>query len=162
MEFIPAVKRVFFSKNYFKFSGRASRSEYWFSLLGFWLIITALMVLGFLAALALGLTDSSTGNMELAGALLIFVPYCLFFLYGFIPVLAVTCRRIHDLNHSGLWLILILVIYCIPLLGAVVGIGTVIWYSIKGTTGPNRFGEDPLAIDINPTDIYEDNQKKLD
>jgi len=55
------------------------------------------------------------------------------------PSLAIATKRWHDRNKSGWWTLIIL----IPLVGA-------IWYLVelgflRGTEGPNRFGEDPLA-----------------
>ncbi len=46
-------------------------------------------------------------------------------------------RRLHDLDRSAWWLLIIFTIVGIILL--------IIWDCIKGTTGTNRFGPDPLA-----------------
>ena len=59
----------------------------------------------------------------------------------FVPALAVQARRLHDTNSSGWWLL----IAFIPYLGGVI---MTVWYCIKGTTGPNRFGPDPLNPDM--------------
>jgi uncharacterized membrane protein YhaH (DUF805 family) len=49
----------------------------------------------------------------------------------------VAARRLHDGNRSGWWqLIAFTVIGLIPL---------IYWLIKKGTEGPNRFGEDPVA-----------------
>ena len=48
-----------------------------------------------------------------------------------LPGLAVAARRLHDLNQSAWWLLLYVFI-----------LGAFFW---KGTTGPNRFGPDPLG-----------------
>ena len=54
-------------------------------------------------------------------------------------IIASTClviRRLHDVDKSGWWyLIIFTIIGIIPLL---------IWYCSKGTNGDNRFGKDPL------------------
>ena len=54
-------------------------------------------------------------------------------------IIASTClviRRLHDVDKSGWWyLIIFTIIGMIPLL---------IWYCSKGTDGDNRFGKDPL------------------
>ncbi len=55
----------------------------------------------------------------------------------FLPSLAVSVRRLHDRDYSGWWILL-----------AFTGIGyilLIIWYCMRGTAGPNRFGPDPLA-----------------
>jgi uncharacterized membrane protein YhaH (DUF805 family) len=54
-----------------------------------------------------------------------------------LPGVAVSVRRLHDLDRSGWWLLLTLT-----------GIGIIlllIWDCMRGTPGPNRFGPDPLA-----------------
>ena len=54
-------------------------------------------------------------------------------------IIASTClviRRLHDVDRSGWWyLIVFTIVGMIPLL---------IWYCTKGTEGDNRFGVDPL------------------
>jgi uncharacterized membrane protein YhaH (DUF805 family) len=60
-------------------------------------------------------------------------------LYGLavlIPNLAVTIRRLHDLDKSGWFIFLGL----IPLVGPII---LLVFYCTEGTRGPNRFGPDP-------------------
>ena len=55
----------------------------------------------------------------------------------FSPGLAVSVCRLHDLDWTGWWLLIVLTI---------IGINVpIIWDCIKGTAGANRFGPDPLA-----------------
>ncbi len=77
-------------EKYATFSGRASRSEYWW----FWL---ATFVIGWVAGLI-----SST----LAGII---------WLVLLIPSIAVGVRRMHDSEHSGWWIIcpIVNIIFCI-------------------------------------------------
>ena len=59
----------------------------------------------------------------------------------FMPSIAVSIRRLHDLNKSGWWLLLALtIIGIIPLF---------IWIVSKGTQGKNRFGDYPLKLKRN-------------
>jgi uncharacterized membrane protein YhaH (DUF805 family) len=54
-----------------------------------------------------------------------------------VPTLSVSVRRLHDIDMRGWWLLL-----------SLTGVGNillVIWWCIRGTGGPNRFGPDPLA-----------------
>jgi uncharacterized membrane protein YhaH (DUF805 family) len=62
----------------------------------------------------------------------------LFGLAVLLPGLAVTVRRLHDLDRTGWWIFLGL----IPLVGAII---LIIWFCSKGTDGLNRFGADPLG-----------------
>ncbi len=53
-----------------------------------------------------------------------------------LPNLAVTVRRLHDLDKSGWWVLICL----IPLVGLVV---LIYWFIQPGTSGPNRYGPEP-------------------
>ena len=89
MSFMEAVKSCF--SGYVNFSGRASRSEFWwFELFG---ILCALVVWP--------LGDFVAGLISLALLL---------------PSLAVCVRRLHDTGKTGLWLL----IFFIPFIGALV------------------------------------------
>jgi len=131
MNFFEAV--VSCMKKYVTFSGRASRSEYWFFFL-FRFIIG--MVGGLLDKTALQdyQFHVPVGNaLAPVGPLAIILP--IFFL---LPGLAVTIRRFHDVNRSGWWIFISATIIGIffPIL---------YWLCKKGTEGENRFGSDPLA-----------------
>ena len=54
-----------------------------------------------------------------------------------LPGVAVSVRRLHDLDRTGWWLLVVFTGIGIILL--------VIWDCMKGTNGPNRYGADPLA-----------------
>ena len=66
-----------------------------------------------------------------------------------IPTIAVTARRLHDLDKSGWWWLLNLV----PVIG---GIVLLVWIVKSGTEGPNRFGEDPRQEGANRSDNLQD------
>ena len=120
MSFTQAIASGF--QNYVNFSGRAVRSEYWFWILFF-----------ILAVVAAGLIDFALFSN--AG---IYPVYSLVSLGLFLPSLAVSIRRLHDLDRSGWWILLSF----FPLVG---GIILLVWYCMRGTIGPNRFGPDPLG-----------------
>ena len=107
---------VCFTK-YVKFSGRASRSEYWWFLL-FYLGIN---VIGIYLIPMLIINPLISGIASLA-------PIALF-----LPAISVAIRRLHDLDRSGHWYWLIF----IPLIGSLI---MLIWFCLKGTEGENRFG----------------------
>jgi hypothetical protein len=73
-------------KKYATFSGRASRSEYWF----FYLFYIIIYVIGMVVESSAGITNLST----------------LFVLPILLPQLAVSVRRMHDTDHSG-WFLLV-------------------------------------------------------
>ncbi|MDO3435513.1 DUF805 domain-containing protein [Rhizobium sp. CBN3] len=76
-----------FFKNYVNFSGRASRSEFWYS---------ALFI--FLVAIVLYVVDrSETLNL-------------IWSLATFLPSIAMAARRLHDINRSGWWQLLALLV----------------------------------------------------
>lgn len=105
--FPVAVKRFF--KKYATFSGRASRSEYWW-----WMLVSILVTLG-LTALSGGLTaeagsEPGTGNILFSFVLLIWA------LGTIVPSIALTVRRLHDSNKSG-WLYLL---GLIPIVGGLI------------------------------------------
>lgn len=94
---VEAVKRVF--KKYAVFSGRASRSEYWW-----WALASAIASAVLNAISPTVVNGQSTGTSALGG---------LWFLATVVPGLAVAARRLHDANLSA-WLLLLALI---PILG---------------------------------------------
>jgi len=109
---------------YASFGGRASRSEYWFFTLFHLLTILLAMVVSYLAMLAIPALGFILYSIVVFGTLL--------------PHLAVSVRRLHDVNRTGWWYLFGIV----PLLGAIV---LLVWFCTDGTRGPNRFGADPKA-----------------
>ncbi|MBN9612516.1 MAG: DUF805 domain-containing protein [Actinobacteria bacterium] len=107
--FGQAVRR--YVKNYAKFSGRASRSEYWWSRLFLLLLFAAPWLLYMVGAFVLGFGNavqgegSGTGAVAtgfggitmVLGGLLLFVVFC----GTIIPSLAITWRRLHDADLAG-------------------------------------------------------------
>lgn len=107
--------------NYAKFSGRASRSEFWHFVLFAILISVILNFLGNIFDLKLTFMIIDT-----------------IFRFGIlIPSIALTTRRLHDLDKSGWWQLISL----IPLIG---GLYLFVLFCMRGTIGANRFGDDPL------------------
>jgi uncharacterized membrane protein YhaH (DUF805 family) len=120
MNFTQAIQSGF--QNYVGFSGRAVRSEYWYWYLFFVLVAIATALIDFVL---FPRVDISPVNTLAELALLL-------------PSVAVSVRRLHDLDRTGWWLFIIL----IPLIGAIV---LLVWFCMRGTVGPNRFGPDPLG-----------------
>jgi uncharacterized membrane protein YhaH (DUF805 family) len=119
MNFTQAIASGF--QNYVNFSGRAVRSEYWF-----WTLFTILVsIVAGLIDLALFRSLDFSPLQSLVGLGLL------------LPSLAVSIRRLHDLDRIGWWFLLVFTI-----IGAIV---LLVWNCMRGTIGPNRFGPDPLG-----------------
>ena len=137
---LPEAVKVCFKK-YFNFKDRASRSEYWYFAL-FGVIVYAI------------------------GIGMIFISYKLIWLLAvisialIIPFIAVTARRLHDINKSG-WFQLLSVPAGIleavfhaqkslEILFMIIGWGCALYlfvlYIQEGDRNSNRFGENPLKI----------------
>jgi uncharacterized membrane protein YhaH (DUF805 family) len=121
---IDWYKKVVF-ENYANFSGRASRSEYWYFVLCNFLIIIGLMALALFSTYLLG-------SLGIA----VFFLYFIYALIVFIPSLATVVRRLHDVNKSG-WF------YFVSLIPIVGGIWLLIILFTEGDRGENDYGEDP-------------------
>jgi uncharacterized membrane protein YhaH (DUF805 family) len=93
--FIPAVKRGF--QKYATFSGRASRSEFWWWALANVIVVTVLYVLMFVLAFAGRTPDGEPGMGLIVPTVLLVV----FALAVVIPTIAVTVRRLHDAGYTG-------------------------------------------------------------
>ena len=127
MKFIESVKYSY--KNYAKFKGRASRSEYWY-----WQLYILIGPYGSALCVAfwVGLLQGIFGgDGALAGSLGV-VAWYLFTLSATIPTLARGVRRLHDIGKSG-WNLFFLFV---PLVG---GILLLVWTCRDG--GPdNEYG----------------------
>jgi len=120
--------------HYADFKGRAARTEFWRYILVYLVISILLDILG------IRLLSSVVGLALL------------------VPTLAITVRRLHDVDKSG-WLVLIPIVptfltlslfYLSWLLGVVFAFATVLCsayliylYVLPGMVGPNQFGPDP-------------------
>lgn len=111
-------------KSYKVFSGRSCRKE----CLMFILINTIVCVI-------LNIIQSLIG-MEFPILTMIYT------LAVFLPAIAVAVRRLHDIERSGYWVLMGL----IPVIGT---IGLLVFLCQKGTSGSNRYGNDPTQKEIN-------------
>jgi uncharacterized membrane protein YhaH (DUF805 family) len=97
-------------KKYTLFSGRARRKEYWMFVL-----------FNFIVSFVLGLVDGALFGHQAISAV--------YSLAVLIPSIAVSVRRMHDVDKSG-WFILI------PIYNLILAV-------TEGTRGPNEYGPDP-------------------
>ena len=123
---------------YLSFQGRTNRQPFWLGLLA--LIVVEWIVM-FVVAMLLGVSLMPTMDPNVApeAAASAMVPIWIVSLLFLYPALAIYTKRWHDRDKSGWWSLIILV----PIIGA-------IWFLVecgflRGTDGPNRFGNDPLG-----------------
>ena len=103
-------------QEYFNFSGRARRKEYWIFILIYFLI-----------NVGLGIISTSLAITWL-------VP--LFGLFMLIPSISYATRRLHDTGRSGWWQL----IYIIPLVGLIV---MIVFLTQDSEKIANAYGESP-------------------
>jgi uncharacterized membrane protein YhaH (DUF805 family) len=109
-------------KNLTNFSGRASRSEFWWYVLFIWIVSIILhLILN-----AIGLNGNSAVG---TGFVIVYVLQIL-------AVIAVGCRRLHDTGKTG-WLQLLWVIPCV---GPII---LIIFWVQAGQPGDNAHGASP-------------------
>lgn len=140
MTFGEAISSAF--SKYATFSGRAPRSEYW------WFVLFA-MLLGFVAEIIdLAVNSGVIGTLVSLGL--------------FLPGIAVSVRRMHDIERSGWWILLPLgagapffvlailfggssALIALGGIAALIGIVILFVFTVTpGTKGGNRYGADLL------------------
>ena len=102
--------------SYATFGGRARRSEFWYFILATSLVNIALQIVGGVLG-----DGGILGGLWSLGVLL--------------PGIAVSVRRLHDIDRTGYWYLLVFT-----------GIGVIAllyWAVLKGDDLPNRFGPPP-------------------
>jgi uncharacterized membrane protein YhaH (DUF805 family) len=122
MTFVESIKSFF--KNYTKFSGRASRSEFWYAQLFVFIVGSAID-----AAFPAHMTKQYGFEWPQYSAL-----QAIWNWGTLVPSLAIGWRRLHDVNRSGhyyWWLLL-------PVIGWIL---VLVQHIKRGTDGANRFGE---------------------
>ena len=112
MTFGQAVSKCF--RMYASGKGRAPRSEYWW-----WFLFT--LIVGIVAGVA-DVVAGTEGIGAVASLALM------------LPTVAAGIRRLHDTDRAGPWMFIAFV----PFVGIVV---LLVFFLMKGTPGPNRFGE---------------------
>lgn len=123
---IDWYKKVVF-ENYANFNGRARRSEYW------WFIL-ANMILAIVAMVIDNVAGITFGQIPYGPV------YVLYALALFLPGLAVSVRRLHDVGKSG-WFYFIALI---PIVGA---IWLLVLFCSEGEPGENQYGANPKAVE---------------
>ncbi|MDE7409555.1 MAG: DUF805 domain-containing protein [Muribaculaceae bacterium] len=108
-------------QNYCNFSGRASRSEYWwFCLFNF--ILSTVIGIAFC-------WSQDTLN----------IVSCIVNLALLLPSLGLAVRRLHDIDKSGWWLLIAL----IPIIGWIL---LIVWYCKDSQMETNQYGPVPNLV----------------
>lgn len=174
---------IYCLKHYADFSGRARRSEFWFYTL-FNSIISLVLAIGFFGkVVALAYQESINPNDTMAVMLALFTnPFLiilmLYSLAVFIPTLAVSVRRLHDIGRSGFWMLGYYVVSWIisiimqiftnnPIVVAIllfpmfaIAIWFLVWMFTDSQYGPNKYGDNPKGMG-NPSE-EETNNTEID
>lgn len=166
-------------KNYAKFSGRASRAEFWWFFLFMMIIYSVFWVVLFGTIGITAAASESQNPVAMMGAFgVIGIFMVLFYLALLIPTIAVQIRRLHDTNRSGWWLGAFWLLYLVYMVGSfglafsatsenptpnlgsaglmmvfglaffVYSIVLLVFFCLRGTQGPNRFGDDPYGANV--------------
>ena len=122
---------------YFTFSGRATRSEYWwFFLFGY--LLTAVATIGDIHTVLIELAHMMEHDKYYLGDdFEAYVNIALVSLILFIPSISAISRRLHDIGRSGWWQLI-----------AVTGIGIpvlVYWLVQESAQGTNQYGDAPIS-----------------
>ena len=112
-------------KRYAEFGGRSRRKEYWM----YTLFVVLVSVVTTLSDAVIGYDWASTGPINTVVNLGLLC-----------PGLAVSFRRLHDVDRSAWWLLL----WLLPVIGWIV---LLVWSCNDGTRGTNQFGVDPKNPD---------------
>ena len=105
MTFIQSIQTCF--RKYATFNGRASKSEFWW-----WTLFVVLI--------------------SIVGQMLGDIPAAIIALGTLLPYLAVSSRRLHDIDRSGWWQL----IGFLPLIGWAI----MIYWCVQDSTGANAYG----------------------
>lgn len=113
---------LMYLKKYFTFEGRINRAKYFFIPL----ILEIITIPFYIMA-------------EYTNSNIFFPLYVLLSILVYILEVCITVQRLHDIERPGthFWLLFI------PIYNIYLGI---LLLFIKGTYGPNKYGEDPLAV----------------
>ena len=123
MSFMDSIDNVI--RNFLNFSDRASRSEYW------WFQLFFFVALAIADSIDEMISTIHDGPGDIFGTIV--------FLGLIIPNLAVTVRRFHDIGYSGWYILLVF----IPCLGSIIGLVIIVLMMVDGQPQINDYGTVP-------------------
>lgn len=121
-----ADKEAVFKELFFTSKGRLNRKSYIYRSIFLSLVLSVIQAV-------LTFASNTIGALELLFAVLLLV----LGIFGVVASIMMLARRLHDLDKSGWWMLLL----CVPLINLFFAI---YFYFFKGTEGPNQYGDDPL------------------
>lgn len=127
MTFTESVKTCF--SKYADFTGRASRSEFWWFYLFQAIITLPLCLLSNIITYMSDYTEAISPLLIIVAILMIVVGLGLL-----LPSLAVAWRRLHDTGKSGAWIFISL----IPMIGSII---LLVFYCTASDPYPNQYGD---------------------
>jgi uncharacterized membrane protein YhaH (DUF805 family) len=154
----------------FDVRGRINRARYWRIAVAVAVVLAVLLAALWVYALSIpgayengGPTPFPGDPAGIAGAVLWFALLALALIAG----VAATIRRLHDRNKTGWWILILvvapdlltavaeylaenalsdIVAYVLRIAAMAIGVWAFVeLFCLRGTAGPNRFGDDPLA-----------------
>ena len=123
----------------FTFKGRATRAEYWWWILFMMVAIPLALIFIYIARelILAVLPEEGVLSFLWYGLSIIFsLLYFLLQIMYFVGHIAVSARRLHDINKSGWWQLL----WYVPVIGWII---LIIWGTRQGNNGNNQHGSDP-------------------
>ena len=126
-EFLNVIKN-----HYMDFQGRAPRRSFWMFVLFYILALLATSIIDYATGMTFGGIDG-----EQNGVLTTLLTLALF-----LPMLSLYVRRLHDLGHSGWWVLLGFV--------PIVNLLMLIYMAFDSQEGPNEYGPNPKGIGNTP------------
>ena len=133
-------------RRYAQFTGRSRRMEFWMFALLQAIVYAVLFAIVFATGFSLDAGTMDPNNpLALYGAFFTGTGLLLvvWWLATLVPSIAVSVRRLHDRDMSGWWYLGFIVLSMIPFVGFIASIAMLVLFCLAGTSGPNRFGEDP-------------------
>jgi uncharacterized membrane protein YhaH (DUF805 family) len=130
-------ERFMNTQTFTSFEGRIGRQTFWLGTLSLFILQWVLFALfGGVGMMGTDMADPAAAEAAMSGMMW---PMTILFLVFLWPSLAIAAKRFHERDKSAWWILIVVV----PIIGG-------LWYLIecgflRGTDGPNRFGEDPVA-----------------
>ena len=128
----PEAVRLGFSRM-FDFQGRSRRSEFWWFSLALFVIY---IVIALIVIFAVKTFDTAISeNKEMAAVIFT----CVFGILYWLPALAISVRRLHDIGKSGMWLFLYVIPYA--------NFALLVMFCLDSERAENQYGPSPKYSD---------------